>query len=149
MCAKLMLLKHQVRDVSCCIMAGTPGKCTHTLPVCPGCCSPTTGLTTCLPGLVLLPEKCPPFTETLKHHWEVFGVCSGRRASMTPTTTPQLQQQPSEVVPEQHCEPRSTPYNKHILMLPNLLATYGWVVIMGRNKSNKNPSAIFSIYLVL
>lgn len=42
-----------------------------------------------------------------------------------------------------------TPYNKHILTLPNLLATNGWVVIIGRIQGNKNLSASFSIYLVL
>lgn len=46
----------------------------HTLPECPGCCSPTMGLTTHSLGLVLLPEKCPPVTGTLQHHWEVWGV---------------------------------------------------------------------------
>lgn len=40
-------------------------------------------------------------------------------------------------------------FNKHILMLSDLLATDGWVVITGRIQGNKNSSSSFSIYLVL
>lgn len=40
-------------------------------------------------------------------------------------------------------------FNKHILMLSNLLGTYGWVVITGRIQGNKNSSSSFSIHLVV